>query len=54
MRRKLTRKLILSSDYKVYKKSSKTLRICGFAQIFCLHFNEESVLRFERKFYEQI
>ncbi len=25
-------------DYKVYKKSSKKLRICVFAQIFCLHF----------------
>ena len=30
----------INPDYKVYKKSSKTLRICGFAQIFCIHFNE--------------
>ena len=31
--------LIQKFNYKVYKKSSKSLNICGFAQIFCLHFN---------------
>ncbi len=32
-------KLMLKFNNKVYKKSSKSLNICGFAQIFCLHFN---------------
>ena len=32
-------RLILIPNHKVYKKSSKSLHICGFAQIFCLHFN---------------
>ena len=31
--------LIQKFNYKVYKKSSKSLNMCGFAQIFCLHFN---------------
>lgn len=37
--------LIPISNPKVYKKSSKSLHICGFARIVCLYFNLGLVLR---------
>ena len=46
--------VILIHDYKVYKKSSKNLHICVFAQIFCLHFNEYAKINLRNTTYERL
>ena len=42
--------LYTDPDYKVYKKSVKNLAYMDFAQIFCLHFNEGSVLNTKNRY----